>query len=295
MLPTPNSAIRTLFIFSLLVASLGLIYRFNERLENLEQTQVELHNELRQLSAAPNSNRLPQSSAETKQTEITLPVEPDTPAITPPLPEAAEEEAITAFEAPLDESERDDPFYGSRQAAWRISVFTDYQSKICRAFHRTVFQQLKEDLIDKRSAGVDFKLTLRDFPNESKADSKPAAIWANCWGEQKHYWEAFKHLSQEANWSESGEFSRSGPELTQLDQNKLKDCLNSSRSTIEVERDLQAALQLGAKGVPTILLGRENDGIFKGVKIRGAQSFAVIKNEVKKLIEENHEAAGAHS
>ena len=86
-------------------------------------------------------------------------------------------EVVVAFD--------DDPIMGDPKAPVTILEFSEYQCPFCRRFHKEVLPKLNEEYISKGKVRYIF----RDFPLRFHKKAIPAAISANCAGEQGKYWE----------------------------------------------------------------------------------------------------------
>jgi protein-disulfide isomerase len=84
----------------------------------------------------------------------------------------------------------DDPRLGNRQAPIGIVEFSDYQCASCLRFYTQILPRLKEAYIDTGRV----QYIWRDFPLDSHAEAKGAAVAANCAGKQGVYWEMHQEL-----------------------------------------------------------------------------------------------------
>lgn len=180
-----------------------------------------------------------------------------------------------------DGSEKDDPFYGPKDSENIIMIFTDLTCKLCSKFHQSIIPSLKQEFTDTNQV----KLILRDSPIPGKVLSENLAILAHCAGEQGRYWETFNLISQKAEDLNQKNLASFVKTLPALDQNKISKCLESSRYINEIKKDVANASELGLTGVPSTFVAKLlADGTYKGVLIKGAQPYGVIKNEVGKLL-----------
>lgn len=177
----------------------------------------------------------------------------------------------------------DDPYYGPADARLLITVFSDYQCQSCRQFLNQIFPLLKQEYADTNQARV----VLRDLPLASKPHSKAAAAMAHCAGEQGRYWQAFHALLDHSDLLDAGDFQGLVSRIDGVDAKRLELCIKTKKYDREIEVDAADAQQLGARGAPGTFIGIRAGGpekkLVRGVFVRGAQPFEVIKAEVDKL------------
>ncbi len=174
----------------------------------------------------------------------------------------------------------DDPFLGDPKAETLAMVFIDFQCVPCRLFYRKALKDLRE----RASSTPNLKLLLRDFPLEKNKYATRAAQFAHCAGEQSHYWEAFDLLFSTPDLVDAGDFEPLQSRLPGVDEKKLSACLNSTRYAVEIRKDVEDGLVLGAKGAPGTFIGQKSaEGGYRGVFIRGAQPAEVILSEIDRI------------
>lgn len=194
--------------------------------------------------------------------------------------EDARPQPIREAEFRPDGSHMDDPFLGPKDSDVLVLSFTDFQCAPCRRFYKETFGSLKAELID---TGM-IKLIARDYPLASNAHSVTAATAAHCAGEQGAYWEMFALLFEHPEAVDRGDIGGLAKRLTALDQDKLQSCITSGRYHNEIYRDIREATVLGAKGAPAFFIGRKDGEHYRGVFVRGAQPFPVLRGEVRKQL-----------
>lgn len=197
------------------------------------------------------------------------------------IPQHSGESAVLPVTAALDESSNDDPFLGNSGSSAVVMLFSDYQCNSCRKFYKESFSSLQTEFIDTNQV----KFIFRDFPLSSNSQSRQAAIFASCAGEQGRYWEAFHLLYQQTDLVDAGNFSAAGARLGGLDNSRLLHCMEGKKYEIEIDRDIAEAKKLGAQGVPSFFIGQIGPNrTFQGVLVRGAQPYAVLKGEISKVL-----------
>lgn len=146
---------------------------------------------------------------------------------------------------------------GSPDAPVQIVEFADFGCTSCRAWHQS---GVKEQLMAEFGEQVNF--TFRHLPVITLQSSK-AAEAAQCAADQDAFWQYHDLLYEQAG---PGRLSTS--ELKQyaaalgLDAATFDDCLDSGRYETYVQRDLQAALDMGARGTPSFYVNDEPAFLF---------------------------------
>lgn len=193
------------------------------------------------------------------------------------------EPAVTSLTFETNKGELDDPFFGNKDARTIVIAFSDYQCKPCRKFATSVFPLLKNEITEMNTV----KFILRDWPLDHHPFAGKAAQFAQCAGEQGRYWQAHDLLFSEPELTDRGSFEKLSKKLTIEDAQRFAKCLNSDRYTKEIELDAQDGKSLNPNGAPFFLIGNIiKPHTIKGVLIRGAQPFQVIKKELLKQVSE---------
>jgi protein-disulfide isomerase len=165
---------------------------------------------------------------------------------------------IRRYEIPED----DDPVYGPDNAPITIIEFSDYECPYCRKWHLETLPLLLEAYPEQ------IRLVYRDFPLSTiHSNATPAAVAADCAGEQGKYWE-FNDLlfSMRYNLAKPG-YQAYADELG-LDMDSYNQCLESGRYNDEVQADFEYAANLGVSSTPTFFVN--------GIPVVGAQPFEVF-------------------
>lgn len=172
-----------------------------------------------------------------------------------------------------------DPRLGNAAAKIGIVEFSDFQCPYCRDFHRQLLPQLKEKYIDVGIAQFIFK----DFPLRMHSQALPAAMAANCAGQQGSYWEM--HDALFANQGRLG--AALFPELARglrLDEAKFSACLNDPVRQEKILQSIAEARRLGLTGTPSFLIGRIEGNVLIVARIaRGMPSLEALVEEIEKL------------
>lgn len=191
---------------------------------------------------------------------------------------SASEEAIRNTSLKLSGDHLDDPFIGNKDARLLVMVFIDFEGPSSGRFFRTSFVKLKELIQDNK----DIKLIIRDFPLEHHKNAREAATWANCAGEQGHYWQVFDAFFQDPESVSLGKWEFVEKRFTSLDTDRMRRCIKSRRYDKEIDADLSEGIKAGVSGSPSFLIGQgpEKSDIFSAVLVRGAQPYPVLKTQI---------------
>lgn len=157
--------------------------------------------------------------------------------------------------------------FGNPKAKVTIVEFADYQCPFCARMVPTL-----KDVIKKYDGKVNW--VYRDFPlTEIHPEALPAAIAANCAGQQGKYFEMHHRLFEEFKSLGSDLYNKLATELS-LDQGKFAACLKDPAQQAEVMKDQQVGQTIGVNGTPAYFVN--------GRRISGG----VDLNEFSKIIDE---------
>jgi protein-disulfide isomerase len=189
-------------------------------------------------------------------------------------------EPIQAKKFTLSGSHIDDPFLGEKKAPILVMTFSDFQCRPCREFYDKSFPKLVEEFADTNRVWFVY----RDFPLVSNPHAAKAAQAAHCSGEQGLYWEMFNLLFENQSELDKGNLEFFPKQLENLRTDSFSKCMSSTRYNKEIEKDIEEGKRLGAKGVPTFLIGvRKDDSSYDGVLVRGAQPYAVLRDQILRI------------
>jgi len=177
----------------------------------------------------------------------------------------------------------DDYIKGDPNAPVTILEFSDYQCPYCRKFHNEVLPQIQEEYISKGKVRYIF----RDYPLSFHKQAVPAAVAANCAGEQGKYWEMNDFL-----FSNPGKLSTAKilPEAEGLglDKAKFEACVNDDSKKAEVDADFKAGKNYGVRGTPSLFIGKTGDGKeMNALYLRGLRQFDSLKPIIDKQLKNN--------
>ncbi len=162
----------------------------------------------------------------------------------------------------------DDPFIGPEDAPITIVQFAEFQCPYCgRA--KDVIDQLMEKYEGK------IKMVYRDFPLSFHDRAIPAAIAANCAGEQGQYWPMFDLLMSNQRALTDADLTGHATKLS-LDLDKWNTCREDPAQAQEVQKDFEDGSKAGVQGTPAFFI----NGIFLNGAVPLEQFTAIIDAEL---------------
>ncbi len=164
----------------------------------------------------------------------------------------------------------DDPSLGPATARVTIVEFGEYQCPYCGKAYETVKQVLADYPNDVR-------LVYRDFPLDFHQRAVPAAVAANCAGDQGKYWE-FHDLLMGNQRALELENLNAHAAAVGLDMDKFGACLEEPGAHVEeVLNDLEDGKKLGVTGTPAFFI----NGIFLNGAVPYSQFKEIIERELQ--------------
>ncbi len=174
----------------------------------------------------------------------------------------------------------DDPIKGDKNAPITIIEFSDYECPFCKRSNDQVISKIDEEYIKTGKV----RLVFRDFPLGFHKKAIPAAVAANCAGEQGKYWEVHDFLFQDKG-NLSKEAVLNASDSLGLDKAKLQACMDDKSKEEEITKDMQEGQKYGVRGTPSYFIGKTTDnGEIEGTFIRGAQPYNVFQEEIDKQL-----------
>lgn len=166
-----------------------------------------------------------------------------------------------------DVSVDDDPSLGPTDAPITIVEFSDYQCPFCSRWHNEVFAAMMKKYEGK------IRFVYRDFPlYQIHPEAEPAAIAANCAGEQGKYWE-FNNLNFSGGRELGSETYLAYANSLGLDMAVFSACLTDTTKADEITADYQYASSLGVSSTPTFFIN--------GIAVVGAQPLEVFSQVIE--------------
>lgn len=155
----------------------------------------------------------------------------------------------------------DDPSVGPENAAITIVEFSDYQCPYCQLWYQQVYSRMMSEYAGQ------IRFVYRDLPIQGHPQSLPAAVAANCAGEQDAYWPFHDALfSGQSDLGRATYLQFAGG--IGLDTAEFTACLERADQT-EPQADYQDALRLGINSTPTFVIN--------GQVVVGAQPYESFK------------------
>ena len=171
------------------------------------------------------------------------------------------------------------PALGRSDAPLTIVEFSDYQCPFCQRFHLTAFNDLVRDYVDTGRV----RYVSRDFPLPMHEHAKSAAQAARCAAEQNKFWEMRHGLIVNANRLGAERYAALARELN-LDEPRFQACLSGEKYAGEVLLDMADAQAAGVTGTPSFVIGRASGDEVEGIRVTGAQPYAVFDARIKELL-----------
>ncbi len=164
----------------------------------------------------------------------------------------------------------DDPFLGDKNAPVTMIEWSDYECPFCARFYQQTLPQIKSEYIDTGKV----KLVYRDFPLGFHQQAEPAALAANCAGEQGKYFEYHDKIFNAggAAGKSSADYKKWAQELS-LNVAKWEACLSDPAQKQEIQKDLADGSAVGVSGTPGFIIN--------GKLISGAQPFSVFQQVIE--------------
>jgi protein-disulfide isomerase len=168
---------------------------------------------------------------------------------------------------------------GRPDAPVTLVEFTDLECPFCRRFHVSTYEELKRNHIDTGK----LRFVTRDLPLDFHPHALGAASASRCAGEQGKYWE-LRHVMLVNGARLQPEAIRGYARDLGLDAERLQACIDSGRHLAAIRQDIAAAQAAGLTGTPSFVLGRTTGSGVEGVKIVGAQPYAVFDARIRELL-----------
>ena len=163
----------------------------------------------------------------------------------------------------------DDPSIGPEDAPITIVQFAEYQCPYCGKAGEAV-DQVMEKYGDK------VRMVYRDFPLSFHPRAIPAAIAANCAGDQGKYWEMHGLLMNDQRALEEEDLTAHATTL-QLDLAKWSTCRLDPAQAAEVQKDFEDGQAAGVSGTPAFFIN--------GVMLSGAQPYSEFERIIERELE----------
>ncbi|MEC7947109.1 MAG: thioredoxin domain-containing protein [Myxococcota bacterium] len=163
----------------------------------------------------------------------------------------------------------DDPSIGPEDAPITIVQFAEYQCPYCGKAGEAVDEVMAK-------YGDKVRMVYRDFPLSFHPRAIPAAIAANCAGDQGKYWEMHKLLMNDQRALEEADLTNHATTLA-LDLGKWNTCREDPAQAAEVQKDFEDGQAAGVSGTPAFFIN--------GVMLSGAQPFSEFERIIERELE----------
>lgn len=170
---------------------------------------------------------------------------------------------------------------GTSSAEVVLLEFSDYQCPYCGKYANETFGQIDKEFV----ATNKIQYAFHNLPLGNHADAIPAAVAAECAGEQGKYWEMHDRLfAKQADLSKRV-WLQEGSDL-QLEMPAFEKCLASAKAD-KVKADMAEASRIGVNSTPTFFIGKLiKDGQLKALRrISGAQPYVVFQKQLNEILE----------
>ena len=162
----------------------------------------------------------------------------------------------------------DDPSIGPEDAPITIVQFAEFQCPYCGRAKQVIDQVMK-----KYEGKV--RMVYRDFPLSFHDRAIPAAVAANCAGEQGKYWDMYDALMSNQRALAEADLTRHATTL-ELDLDKWNTCRADPKQEEEVQKDFEDGTKAGVQGTPAFFI----NGIFLNGAVPLEQFTAIIDAEL---------------
>jgi len=175
----------------------------------------------------------------------------------------------------VDPVTSDDHVRGPANAPVTMIEWSDYECPFCQRFHDTMNQIMSDsDLKGK------VKWVFRHYPLSFHPEANPAALAAECAGEQGKFWEFTDKVYEYQSEIGSALYSRLVTEL-KLNKSKFDDCLSSKKYQSVVDAHRNSGNKAGVTGTPgTVIIGA--DGSLQLVP--GALPLEAVKPMIQSVL-----------
>lgn len=173
---------------------------------------------------------------------------------------------------------------GRASAPVMVVEYGDFQCPACAAFVRDTYKGLVDDYVTTGRASLAFK----HFPLPNHPMAVPAAISAQCAGEQGRFWQ-FYELAYKRPGAFGNEVLQNAAKEAGLDLRQWSSCKAEQGAAALVQRQFDEAKRLHLRATPAFLIGRvEGDKRFvANAVIYGSRNLAEFADAIKHAEEGN--------
>jgi protein-disulfide isomerase len=176
------------------------------------------------------------------------------------------------------------PTQGKSDAPVTLIEFSDFQCPFCGSFFSQSYHQLVSMYVDTGKV----KFVYKQFPQVNvHPNAREAALASECANEQGKFWPYYDALfGNQTTWANlnftqaSSTFKKYAAEI-KLNTVRFNSCLDSSKYSSIVDKDLQEGSTYGVDSTPTFYVGNERNGYTQFV---GAQPFSSFQLVIDRLV-----------
>jgi protein-disulfide isomerase len=139
------------------------------------------------------------------------------------------------------------PSTGPSDAKVTIVEFSDYQCPYCQVWYQNVYQQLLTSYPNK------IRFVYRDLPLPMHPEAIPAALAADCAGEQGDYWKYHDALFGQKYGLNRSAYEQYAADLG-LDRQAFGACLDSQRYLSKIQANASDAANAGLNSTPSFVI-----------------------------------------
>lgn len=256
----------TAFAIGLVIACAGPSQQKMQEMEErlaLQDAQLkafrdEVRGDLAELQGKTEELATAQRSLETKQKELAA-----APPVRPARIRGPDPAAVYSFKV------GDARVKGKANAWVTVVEVSDFQCPFCRRVNTTLDQVME-------TYGDDVRIVFKHNPLSFHKRALPAAVAAECAGEQNGFWKMHDKLFENQRELEDDDIDRYASEL-QLNMKRFRKCVKEERHKPRITGDQQYATGLGARGTPAFFIN--------GRYLSGAQPFPAFKALIDEELE----------
>lgn len=170
---------------------------------------------------------------------------------------------------------------GRIDAPLTMVEFTDLQCPFCRRFHTMAFEQIKKNYIDTGK----LRYISRDLPlPKLHSLAMTAARASRCAADQGRFWEMRHSILLNNAQLTAQSFSTFAQDLGMNVASFGACAADASAFQAEIQKDTDDAALAGITGTPSFVIGRTIATGLDGVRLVGAQPYAVFDTKLKQLL-----------
>jgi protein-disulfide isomerase len=178
----------------------------------------------------------------------------------------------------------DDAFsIGNPSAPVTIVEYGDMECPACLAFANDTFKALVAKHVDTGQVRFMFK----HYPLTKHAMAKPAAVAAQCAGQQGQFWPFYESVYAPGS-KLSQDSLRSVAKSLKLNLPQWQDCQKATVTAVVVESQVDEARKLRLRATPAFLVGRSLNGaqLKASSALYGARDLATFDDAISKAMKD---------